>query len=101
MPIPARPGTQLWRDQPTPDRVAREVDAVAHLELLEDVGPVPVDGLAADDEHSRDLVAGVALGDELDHLELAWRERVQRSRVAGLRAVEEVAHECAHGTGVE
>lgn len=57
-------------DQAAPDRVARYVHAVPHPELVEDVRAVPVDGLAADREQRGDLVAGLSLGDELEHLEL-------------------------------
>ena len=42
-------------DQAGPDRVAGEVEPVAHAELLEDVGAVPVDGLHADPERLGDL----------------------------------------------
>ena len=38
----------LRLDQPGPDRVARQLDAVAHPELAEDVGAVSLDGLERD-----------------------------------------------------
>src|SRR3954470_4936521 len=79
----------LRRDQPSPDGVAREVDPVAHLELLEDVRPMAVDGLAADDQHRGDLVARVPFGDQLEDLELARGQRIQSGRLAVLRALEE------------
>src|SRR5215212_6710315 len=89
------------RDEAAPDRVAREVHAIAHPELLEDVGPVPVDGLAADHEHLRDLVARVTLGDKLDDLDLARSQGIQRAGFAAARAVEIVAHQRADGAGVQ
>src|SRR3954470_2623429 len=87
----------LRRDQSPADGVARQVDAVAHPELLEDVRSMAVDGLAADEEHAGDLIARVPLGDELDHLELTWRERIQGGRVA----VEVLTHQGGHGSGIE
>src|SRR3954451_6189564 len=87
--------------EPTPDRIPRELDAVAHPELLEDVRAVALDRLLADDEHLRDLVVGVRLGDELDDLLLAWRERVARRRLPPARALEVLAHERAHRAGVQ
>src|SRR5215212_7768748 len=99
---PARDGTPAsWRDEAAADRVARQVDAVAHAELLEDVRPVAVDRLAADDQHLRDLVARVALRDELDHFDLARGQRVQRGRLTAPRAVEIIAHERADGSGIQ
>ena len=44
------------------------------LELLQDVGPVPLDGLDADHQEVRDLPGRAPLGDELDDLGLARRE---------------------------
>ena len=43
-------------DEPGPDGVAGELGAVAHLELLQDVGPVPLDGLDADHQQRGDLL---------------------------------------------
>src|SRR4051812_2954639 len=87
------------RDQAAPNGVPRELDAVAHAELLQHVGPVAVDRLAADHQEVRDLVAGVAFGDKLEHLELAGREWIHVVSAAG--AIEVVAHERGHGAGVE
>ena len=49
-----------WFDETASDRVAGQIDAVAHAELGEDVGAVALDGLLADDEQFRDLPAAVA-----------------------------------------
>jgi hypothetical protein len=57
----------LRLDQPTLDRVPRELYAVAHAEFLEDVLAVAVDGLDADEERIGDLLRRVRLGDELQH----------------------------------
>src|SRR5919202_2569264 len=88
-------------DEPAADRVARQLDAVAHAELLEDVGPVRLDGLLADRQQLGDLAVRVALGDELDDLLLARGERVLGDLLAGPRASDVVAHERALGAGVE
>src|SRR5262245_8265169 len=66
----------LRLDEPPPDRVARELDTVAHAELAEDVGAVALHRLEADDEHRRDLLRRVPLGDQLQHLELARGQRL-------------------------
>src|SRR3954447_23762623 len=95
------PAAGLRRDQSAPDRVAREIHAIAHLELLEDVRAVAIDRLAADYEHARDLVAGVPLGDELDDLDLARRQRVERLSVPAPGAIQIVTHQRADGSGVE
>jgi hypothetical protein len=50
------------------DRVAGEFDAIMHAELFEDVRAMALDGLLADDQHVRDLVVGVGLGDEAEDL---------------------------------
>jgi len=55
------------------DRVAGEFDAVAHPELVENVGAVPLDCLDGDDEHVCDFFRRVCFGDQLEDLELAWR----------------------------
>src|SRR5690242_15323399 len=67
----------LRLDQPAPDRVAGEFDPVAHPELVEDVLAVTLDGLDADEEQLRDLLRGVRLRNQLEHLELARREDVE------------------------
>src|SRR5688500_19545461 len=90
-PVDARSGL----DEAAADRVARELDAVAHAELLEDVGPVRLDRLLADREQLGDLAVRVALGDELDDLLLARRERILGELLAGAGALHVVAHERA------
>src|SRR5262249_52987802 len=68
--------SQLWEDEAAADRVARQLDAIAHPELLEDVLAVPLDRLDADHELRCDLLRGVRLRDQLQHLELAGGEHV-------------------------
>src|SRR5437870_4596328 len=46
----------LRLDQSALDRVAGELDPIAHAELLEDVGSVALHGLLADDQRLGDLV---------------------------------------------
>ena len=41
---------ELGLDQAAADRVARQVDAVAQVELVQDVGAVALDGLDAENE---------------------------------------------------
>ena len=65
-------------DETSPDRVAGELDPVVHPELLEDVRPVALHRLRADHERGGDLVVGLRLGDQLDHLELARGEDLLR-----------------------
>ena len=72
--------TVIKLHQPAPDRVAREIDAIAHPELLEDVAAVVLDGLLADHELPGRSLRSCALGDELDDLDLARGERVARQR---------------------
>jgi hypothetical protein len=52
---------RLGLDQPAADRVAGELHPVVHAKLLEDVGPVALDGLGADDERVGDLLAQQSL----------------------------------------
>lgn len=58
-------------DQPTADCVAGELHSVVHVELLEDVRAMALDGLDADHQRVGDLLVAVALGDQLDDLLLA------------------------------
>src|SRR5581483_8021152 len=87
-------------DQAAADRVAGQLDAVAHPELVEDVLPVPLDRLHADHELLRDLLRRVGLRDQLQHLELARREHVE-PLTFGSPAVDEVLHERRDGGRVE
>src|SRR3954451_3609742 len=75
---------RLRVDEAAADGVARERDAVAEAELLEDVRSVAFHGLLADREHLPDLTARVAFGDQLDDLGLARRERVAVALAAGI-----------------
>src|SRR5699024_3972341 len=84
--------TRSGLDQPTPDGVAGELDAVAHPELVEDVLAVALDGLDADEERLRDLLRGVRLGDQLQDLELTRREDVELL-LAAAAALDVVANE--------
>ena len=68
---------RLRLDQAAADRVAGQLDAVAHAELVEDVLPVALDGLDADHELLGDLLRRVRLGDQLQHLQLARRQDVE------------------------
>src|SRR6202008_5127201 len=87
-------GPQLLRlDQPSPDGVPRELDAVAHAELAHQVLPVPLDRLATDGQQLRYLIVGMCLGDQLEDFELTGREWVRGRGVARARALEKVAHE--------
>ena len=61
-------GRSLRLDESATDRVAGQLDPVAHAELVEDVLPVPLDRLDADEELLRDLLRGIRLGDQLQHL---------------------------------
>src|SRR3954454_24843281 len=51
----SRAEASLGLDQPAPDRVPRQLDTVAHAELVEDVLAVAVDGLDADEQGVGDL----------------------------------------------
>lgn len=59
-------------DEADSDGVAGEFEAVAQAQFLQEVGPVPLHGLGADDEQVPDLLRGVALRDELEDLLLAF-----------------------------
>src|SRR6185503_6276142 len=62
--------------QSPPDGVADQLDAVAHAELAQQVGPVRLDGLLGQVQDLGDLLVGVRLGDQLEHLLLARGERL-------------------------
>src|SRR3954447_11561649 len=91
----------LGLHETAPDRVARQLHAVAHAELLEHVRAMAVDGLLADEEHLRDLLARVPLGDQLHDLELTRREWVVGYLVAPAGTVEVVADERLNRRRVE
>src|SRR5687767_7306850 len=81
--------------EPLADRVADELDPVAHAELGEDVRAMALDGLLADDQQLGDLARRVRLRDELEHLGLARGQRPLLERAALPDALEPVAHERA------
>src|SRR4051794_17432310 len=91
----------LGLDEPPADRVPGQLDAVAQAELLEDVRAMALDGLLADRQELGDVAARVALGDELDDLDLARRQRILAQRLARPRALEVVADQRPHRAGVE
>src|SRR4051794_33893163 len=104
--IPLAHGTHrrtraLRGDETAANGVAREIHSVAHAQLLEDVRAVAVDRLAADEQDRGDLVARMAFRDELDHLELAWSERIERGGVALAGPLEMLADQRGHRSGVE
>ena len=55
----------LRLDQPATDRVARQLDAVTHPKLVEDVLTMAVDSLDADEESRGDVFRCLRLGDQL------------------------------------
>src|SRR3954467_487350 len=64
--------------QTPPDRVAPELHAVAHAELAQQVRPVRLDGLLGQVQRLGDLLVRERLGDQLEHLLLARRQRLLR-----------------------
>ena len=68
---------RLRLDQAAADGVASELDPVAHAQLVEDVLPVPLDGLDADHQLLGDFFRRVGLCDQLQHLQLAGSEDVE------------------------
>src|SRR3954454_3896456 len=66
-------------DQPAADRVADELDAVAHAELAQDVRAVRLDGLLGQVQRLRDGLVRVGLRDQLEHLLLARGQRLLRA----------------------
>ena len=81
--IPLSPNrdSTLDVDQPAVDRVADELRAGRHRELLLDVGAVRLDRAHAQVELLGDLVVGVSERDQPQHLELALGEVVGCRRV--------------------
>ena len=75
---PATGPARLGLDEAAADRVAHELDAVAHAELAQQVGAVGLDRLLGEVQDLGDLRVGVRLGDQLDDLLLARRERLAR-----------------------
>src|SRR5262249_23941916 len=73
------------------DRIARQLGAIAHPQLVENVATVVVDRLARDHERVRDLVTRVTLSDQLHDLELAGGEWILGRRFTQTRPLEVVA----------
>ena len=80
-PGPTSRGRGLDVDQAALDRVADELGAGRHRQLLLDVRAVGLDGAHAQVELLGDLVVRVAERDQAENLELALREIVRRRRV--------------------
>src|ERR1700685_4636249 len=68
---------RLRLDQPPADRVANELDAVAHPELAQHVRAVGLDRLLGQMQDLRDLRIGVRLGDQLHDLLLPGSQRTR------------------------
>src|SRR6185437_11489347 len=81
-----------------PDGIAGELDAVAHAELFEHIGAMTLDGLLTDRESLSNLMVVVALGDQLDYLQLT---RGQRIWMLLGRVGEVVADGLGDGAGIE
>src|SRR5215216_580785 len=88
-------------NKPAADRVPRQLDAIAHAELLEDVRSMALDGLLRDVQQRPDLVVRVGLGDELDDLLLARREHLVVDGLAGAGALEILAHQRPDGARIQ
>src|SRR5215211_8931508 len=96
-----RPPGTLRLDQALADRVADELDAVAHAQLLHRVRAMVLDRLLGQVEDLRDLAVRVCLGDQLHHLLLPrgqlvlsrrpLAEHVLDQRPLGLRGQEGLA----------
>src|SRR5512145_345455 len=80
-------------DEASADRVAGQLDPVAHAELLEHVRAVAIDGLLADEELRGHLFARQSLRDQLDDLALPWREGILGRCLAPAGAIEVIIHE--------
>ena len=65
------PDARSGLDEPAPDRVADQLDAVAHPELAQEVPAVGLHGLLGEVQDLADLPVGVRLGDQLQDLLLA------------------------------
>src|SRR4051794_6499123 len=76
--------TSLGLDEALADRVADELDAVAHPELAQDVRAVRLHRLLRQVQRLRDRLVRVRLGDQLEDLLLARRQWLGRpADVAG------------------
>src|SRR3954447_23283871 len=97
--LPRNPASGLH--EALADRVADELDAIAHAELGEDVRAVPLHRLLADDEHLGDVAGRVRLGDQLEDLRLPRGERALLGIAAAPHPLEPVAHERLHGARIQ
>src|SRR2546425_12436529 len=75
-PRDARAAGASGLDQATADGVADEPGGLVEAGLFHDPCPVGLRGLEADPQESGDLLCRLALGDKLQHLSLAGRQRV-------------------------
>src|SRR6185436_15019866 len=66
--------------EPTADRVTHESGRLVNLELSHELGAVRLGRLHAQAEHHGDFLRRLALGDELEHLAFARRQRIGRHR---------------------
>src|SRR5947209_10719032 len=64
-------------DEPHLDGVAHQPRHAMNAEALHELGAVRLDGLQRHLEAAGDLLVGMPLGDELQHLALAWREYLE------------------------
>ena len=73
---PAKKGRQTRPlvQQPLPQRIPHQLRGIAHADLVEHARTVVLRGLGADVERARDLLGGLALGDQVEHLALARGE---------------------------
>src|SRR5437016_10305192 len=95
-----------WRPRVSVEesRLVREhdcLDAVAEVELLEDVGDVCLDGGVADVELSSDLGVGEATGDQAEHVELALCQLVALFWRRGLWNTSELSYDAFRDGGGE
>src|SRR3982751_5903274 len=95
------PRARSGLDEAAADRVAGELDAVAHAELLEDVRAVALDRLLGDEKQVADLLVRVRLGDELDDLLLTGSEQLAAQHIAGPRTLDVLTHQRAHASGIQ
>src|SRR5438445_13739026 len=67
----------IGMDEPHLDGVAHQPRHAMNAEALHELGAVRLDGLQRHLEAAGDLLVGMPLGDELQHLALAWREYLE------------------------
>src|SRR5918996_2938587 len=103
LPASARAATSTRRalalDQVVVERVADQLGAARHAELLLDVGPMRLDGAHAEVEPARDLAVGVAERDQTEHVELALGQVAGRAARGGRHARSELGVEPGAAAG--